>query len=137
MDYGELDVLLTFGSCETRKCVNVSILDDGPGEPDEFFTYHLMRTSNLHPTIELDPVDGQVQIYDGDGELLNIYFAYLVQAHVLTLPAVNITLGYNSTLYTTSESRRNVELMIEIIHPPGGAPRPFTLLVNTHSDTAS
>ena len=68
MDYGELDVLLTFESCETRKCVNVSILDDGPGEPDEFFTYHLMRTSNLHPRIELDPVDGQVQIYDGDGE---------------------------------------------------------------------
>ena len=42
-----------------------------------------------------------------------------------------------STDALISESRRNVELVIKIIHPPGGAPRPFTMMVNTHSDTAS
>ena len=37
MDYGPLDVVLIFEACETRKCVNVSILDDFVEEPEEFF----------------------------------------------------------------------------------------------------
>ena len=68
VDFEPLEVLLTFESCETRKCVNVSILDDGVDEPDEFFTYNLTRTSNLHHRIQLGPVDGRVEINDGDGE---------------------------------------------------------------------
>ena len=50
---------------------------------------------------------------------------------------MNITLGYNSTLYTTSESRGIVELKIHFLHPPGGAPQPLTITVNTHNGTAS
>ena len=68
MDYGALDVILMFDECEKRRCVNVSITQDLVDEPDEFFTFHLNRTTDLSPRIELDPVDGTIEIVDGDGE---------------------------------------------------------------------
>ena len=37
----------------------------------------------------------------------------------------------------TRESHGRVELVIEIVNLPGGAPRPFTVMVNTQDGTAS
>lgn len=68
MDYLELDVKLTFQACETRKCVNASIVDDLVDEPNEFFTYHLRRTVDLDPRIELDPMNGRIDILDNGGK---------------------------------------------------------------------
>ena len=62
-----------FGACEIRKCVNITIRDDEVDELDtEFFTYHLRRTTSLHPRIELDPVDGRIEIVDNDGDVWHI-----------------------------------------------------------------
>ena len=72
MDYGAIDVTLEFDVCETRKCVNVSIVDDLVDEEDEIFTYHLRRTPNLDPRINLEPIDGTVEIINDDGEQLII-----------------------------------------------------------------
>ena len=59
-----------FGACEIRNCVNIAIRDD---EVDiEFFTYHLRRTTGLDPRIELDPVDGRIEIVDNDGGMWHI-----------------------------------------------------------------
>ena len=66
MDYGALNELFTFEACETRKCVNVTIKDDEFDELDEFFTYHLMRTTGLDTRITLDPVDRRIEIVDND-----------------------------------------------------------------------
>ena len=129
-------MLLTFDTCETRKCVNVSITDDGVDEPDEFFILNLTRSSNFRSKIEFGPDHGQVQIIGGDGELIINILPDMVQ-HSAFITAVTITLGYNSTLYFTSESRGIVELNIHLLHPPGGAPQPFTITVNTHNATAS
>ena len=68
MDNGALNEILMFESCETLKCVNVTITDDGVDELDEFFPYHLRRPTGLDPRITLDPVDGQIEIVDNDGE---------------------------------------------------------------------
>ena len=68
MDYGPLNELLMFYACETRKCVNVTITDDEFDEFDESFPYHLRRTTSLDPRIELDPVDGRIEIVDNDGK---------------------------------------------------------------------
>ena len=68
MDYEALDVILMFDECERHRCVNVSITQDLVDEPDEFFTFHLNRTPDLSPRIELDPVDGRIEIVDDDGE---------------------------------------------------------------------
>ena len=68
MDYGTLDVILMFDECERRRCVNVSITEDLVDEPDEFFIFHLNRTTGLNPRIELDPVDGIIEIVDDDSE---------------------------------------------------------------------
>jgi hypothetical protein len=68
MDYGAIDETLMFDACETRKCVNITITDDLVDEQQELFTYTLTRTPSLHLRIELDPIDGTVEIIDNDGE---------------------------------------------------------------------
>ena len=68
MDFGAIDVILEFGACLTRKCVNVGIVNDTVDEEDEIFTYHLRRTPNLDSRIDLAPIDGTVEIIDDDGE---------------------------------------------------------------------
>ena len=69
MDYGPLNEILMFEACETQKCVNVTITDDGVDELDETFTYHLRRTTSLDPRIILDPVNGRIVVVDNDGEI--------------------------------------------------------------------
>ena len=68
MDYRELNEILMFDECERRRCVNVDITQDLVDEPDEFFTFHLNRTPGLSPRIELNPVDGRIEIVDDDGK---------------------------------------------------------------------
>ena len=68
MDYGALDVILMFDECEKRRCVNVTITQDLVDEPDEFFIFHLSRTTDLSPHIQLDPGNGSIEIVDDDGE---------------------------------------------------------------------
>ena len=51
---------------------------------------------------------------------------------------VNITVGYDPIPYISSEGQGTVELRIVIFDPPtGGAPRPFTLVINTLDGRAS
>ena len=71
MDYGKLDLMLMFSECEKKRCINVSILQDLVDEPDEFFTFHLNRTTDLSPHIDLYPVNGRIEIVDDDGEQYN------------------------------------------------------------------
>ena len=68
MDYGALNVILMFDECERRRCVNVNITQDLVDEPDEFFTFHLNRTTDLSPRIELNPVDRTIEIAGDNGE---------------------------------------------------------------------
>ena len=68
MDYGALGVTLVFEACDTRKCVYINITDDEVDESDESFTYHLRKTSVLDSRIDLDPVDGKIEIVDNDGK---------------------------------------------------------------------
>ena len=67
MDYGSVDTTLTFAPCQRRSCVNVSIMDDDVLEFTESFSITLERTLGLDDRIDLDPVDGEVEITDNDG----------------------------------------------------------------------
>ena len=67
-DYGELDVILQFDTCDVRQCANVSIVNDLVDEPEEFFIYTLERTPGLDERIDLDPTMGTVVITDVDGK---------------------------------------------------------------------
>ena len=49
--------------------MNVTIEDDEVLETTEFFSITMERTLGLDDRIELDPVDGMVQINDNDGGL--------------------------------------------------------------------
>ena len=69
MDYDPLSVNLNFAACETRQCVNATIVDDFVDEPIESFNVTLERTLGLDIRIRLDPVDGVVEIDDNDGKI--------------------------------------------------------------------
>ena len=66
MDYGELDMILQFDTCDVRQCTFVSIVNDLVDEPEEFFIYTLERTPGLDGRIDLDPTMGTVVIIDDD-----------------------------------------------------------------------
>ena len=69
MDYLGLNNILSFAACETRRCANVTIVDDLVGESIELFDYTLSRPPSLDSRISLAPVDGVVEITDiGDGK---------------------------------------------------------------------
>ena len=53
----------------------------------------------------------------------------------LTLEPIEV--GYDPDSYVTTESAGSVHLTIRVFSHPGGAPRPFSLLVNTEDGTAS
>ena len=48
-----------------------------------------------------------------------------------------ISVGYDPDTYVTTESDGSVTLTVRVFSHPGGAPRPFTLVVNTQDGTAS
>ena len=68
MDYGELDMILQFDTCNVSQCTFVSIVDDLANEPEEFFNYTLERTPGLNERIDLDPTMGTVVITDDDSK---------------------------------------------------------------------
>ena len=70
MDFKSLNMTLMFAACETRRCVNVTIVDDFEDEQTEHFFYTLERTPGLHPNIELGPKKGNIKIVDDDGIIL-------------------------------------------------------------------
>ena len=73
MDYEAFDEILMFVECEKKTCANVTITQDLVNEPDEFFTFHLNRTSDLSPRIDLDPTDGRIEIVDENSEQCNTF----------------------------------------------------------------
>ena len=68
VDYDVVEAILIFKSCETRVCTNVTIIDDKDAELTERFSVKLNRTDGLDPRITLDPVVGEFEIMDKDGE---------------------------------------------------------------------
>ena len=70
MDYLTLNSILTFDACQTRRCTDVTIMDDLVDEPLEYFDFTLERTPDLDTRISLNPVDGRIAIVDNDGNYL-------------------------------------------------------------------
>ena len=68
-DYIELSMILTFPACDTRQCVNITIVDDLVNEPVEEFDVTLEKPRGLDPRISLNPMDARVVIRDDDGKL--------------------------------------------------------------------
>ena len=56
-----------FEECETRSCIEITIIDDLILEMDEYFSISLERTTDLDIRITLSPTSGEVVIVDDDG----------------------------------------------------------------------
>ena len=134
MDYIALSMTLTFDTCDTRRCVNVSIVEDIVNEPDEVFDYSLVPAPiGLDPRITIRPDMGAVLITDNDGNNKE----YCDKVNSLYLSTGPIVVGYEFTTYQTNETDSSVDLSIIVINPPSvGAPRPFSLSVSTRGISA-
>ena len=66
-DYIGLSRTLNFAACNTRQCVNVSIVNNLVDEAVEEFDISLVETSGLDSRITLQPVDARVVIHDDEG----------------------------------------------------------------------
>ena len=66
MDYTAVSVILMFAECETRRCANISIVDDQTLEMTESFDISLNRTADLDNRITLNPAEGTIRIIDND-----------------------------------------------------------------------
>ena len=64
-----MSTILMFDACDTRRCVDVTIVNDANFEPDEIFFITLERTPGLNDRITLDPVNGVIIIIDDDRKL--------------------------------------------------------------------
>ena len=62
MDYGNLSTIVMFGICQTRQCVEITIVDDGVLENVESFFVNLESTPGLDSRITLNPTRAEVQI---------------------------------------------------------------------------
>ena len=60
---------LTFSTCQSRQCVNVSIIDDALNEQNESFTISLERSAGFDVRITLDPSESTVIILNDDSKL--------------------------------------------------------------------
>ena len=67
MDYDDLSTIVTFGECDSRQCVTITIEDDEVLENVESFFVNLSRSPGLDSRITLNPVIAEVQITDNDG----------------------------------------------------------------------
>ena len=70
-----MSTILTFAACDTRRCVDVPIINDTDDEPDEMFAVILERTPGLYDRITLDPLDGVVTI---NGDVSNIILSFVL-----------------------------------------------------------
>ena len=71
IDYGAVSTILRFSACETRRCVNITIVDETDifDEPSEAFIVTMERTPGLNDRITLDPTNGLMIIIDDEGEV--------------------------------------------------------------------
>ena len=65
-----LTTILTFDTCVTEQCVNMSIIADSIDEPDVSFSYTITRVPGLDPRIILTPSAGKITILDDDGRAI-------------------------------------------------------------------
>ena len=72
MDYGSVSHNLTFDECENRSCTEITIMEDMIVEMTESFFITLERTPGLDSRIDLDPVNGVVEIID-DGMYIILF----------------------------------------------------------------
>ncbi|CAI8013538.1 hypothetical protein GBAR_LOCUS8570 [Geodia barretti] len=120
-DYvGVVDVPLMFQVGDDRVCHDVVIIDDDDCETpfEDFF-------SNL-------------EYGSGDMPIIITRDRTRVIINDTAEPECEpITVGYNPATYMTTETSGSVTLTVRVFSHPGGAPRPFTLVVNTQDGTAT
>ena len=80
-DYVAQSTTVSFGSCDKRKCVTVSIVDDVILENPESFHITVERPSDVDTRITVDPAAGAVTITDDDGK----HFAHVSSLEMIPI----------------------------------------------------
>ena len=95
MDYLELNSILSFDACHTRRCINVTIVDDLVDEPLEYFDFTLERTPDLDTRISLNPVDGWIAIIDNGKFFRSFHLLPRCTLHIMRMHFVSACAFFN------------------------------------------
>ena len=80
---------MAIGACETRHCVEVTIVNDEELEKTESFTVTLERTPDLDSRIILASVNADVEIIDDESKIfLLVLFIHATHIYTRQTPCV-------------------------------------------------
>ena len=131
---------LTFDTCDTRQCTEISIMDDMIVELTESFFVTLERTPGLDSRITLDPVDGEIEIIDNDGVYIHVStYASIVIFNEYEAYFTEAVVGLERTSYTVSETIVSMVEVCAIVYSPDlpcPIDHPFNVRFSTVDDTA-
>ena len=70
MDYVTMDIMFSFDMCETKSCINISVVDDSVTENDEVFNIFLISPN---PRFDYDTAIADITIRDNEGRVINLW----------------------------------------------------------------
>ena len=141
IDYVGQRANLSFTRGDSRMCHTVDIIQDDVCEhsgPEDFFA----NLASVSSTLNINIVQDRTRVLIDDfnesecGEL-KWHANSVLYIRSFCNCSSDIRVGYERTVYTTTEGQRFVTLCAIIYAPSSGvAPRPFTISYNTADDTA-
>ena len=101
-------------------------------EVGETVTVRLGRSQDLESRIVLNPVNGVIRISDNDGVL---QLLCTLVCRVFFKSRKQTVVGLQTTFYTVSENREEVEVCVKVSSPNRNCPieYPFDVLLSTQS----
>ena len=144
-DYGGvIGQLIQFNTGDTNQTHTIAIRQDDICEtdPNEFFFSNIILVSGTQLIDVIRPqatviIDDSLEPGCGKSDTTPVVCSRAFLHQLMYIISLGIEVGYDLTLYTTSEGEGMVELNIFVFsHPVTGTPRPFTLSVTTQDGTA-
>ena len=133
--------IIQFNAGDVTQTHTITINDDDECEkdPNENFFSNITLDSGI-PDIAVTVPQATVTINDTAEQECGKKFLYTVKEKLMKIQLSSleqISVGYDPDTYVTTETSGSVNLTVRVFSHPGGAPRPFTLVVNTEDGTAS
>ena len=133
--------IIQFNAGDVTQTHTITISDDDECEkdPNENFFSNITLDSGI-PDIAVTVPQATVTINDTAEQECGKKFLYTVKEKLMKIQLSSleqISVGYDPDTYVTTETSGSVNLTVRVFSHPGGAPRPFTLVVNTEDGTAS
>ena len=129
---------MEFAEGQSTRTFTISVINDTQcnKDPNKQFFASLSAIAGIQ-FINITVSEATITIDDSsEPECGQFSYPYLVR-YLKFLPAADIVVGYERTVYRTPEDEKLIELCVVVYEPVGGfSPRPFVISFETSSGTA-